>query len=245
MILLMLDYDGTLVPIKLRPELAKIPVRVKSLLERLARNPHLRLAIISGRTLKDVIRLVNIKGIYYVGCHGLEMVGPGLRFIHPQAKRAMPILKILHRELTQALSTIKGVLLENKVLTIAVHYRDVSVKYIAGIRKIIKKLESDYRKKLVCLRGRKVYEFIPRIKWNKGKAVKFLLKKLSNEKPLPIYIGDDTTDEDAFKILKGKGLTILVEGRGDLAGRLYPENTAASFRMKSVKQVYNFLQSLL
>lgn len=239
MILLMLDFDGTLAPIRPRPEMAKLPAGTLNLLKRLGKSPDIILAIISGRKLAELKKLAPVRGIYYAGCHGLEISGPGINFTHPRAGAAIPHLKALIEDLKKIKSKLPGTLIEDKGLSVAIHFRNVAGQHVAIINKQIADLKKKYPG-LLCQPGRKVYDFRPNVSWDKGRAVKLLLKKLYNKNPFPIYIGDDTTDDDAFRALRGIGLTILVENREKVRGR-----TAAVYRLASTSKVRTFLKSLI
>lgn len=239
MILLMLDYDGTLAPIRSSPERAKLSAGMLNLLDRLGRSPDIILAVISGRNLKNLKEMVPVRGIYFAGCHGLEISGPGIKFLHPKAKAAIPNLTKLDKEFWGGVSKIPGILIENKGLSLAVHFRNVAPANLPSLKREIGRLRKKYPV-LLCQTGRKVCDFRPDIDWDKGKAVRLLLNKLKNKKPFPIYIGDDITDEDAFMALRGIGLTILVASRERGDGR-----TAAVCRLSSVAKVGGFLKSLI
>jgi len=239
MILLMLDFDGTLAPIRPRPEMAKLPAGTLNLLDRLGRSPDIILAIISGRKLAELKKLVPVRGIYYAGCHGLEISGPGIKFIHPRARAALPDLKALGKDLEILKSSLPGTLVEDKGFSVAFHFRNLTAKHIPFLNKQISGLKKKYPR-LLCQPGRKVYDFRPDVSWDKGRAVKFLLPRLGYKRPFPVYIGDDTTDEDAFRALRGIGLTLLVENREKSQGR-----TAAEFRLASTTKVRTFLRSLI
>jgi alpha,alpha-trehalase len=239
MILLMLDFDGTLAPIRPRPEMAKLSAGALNLLERLGRSPDVILAIISGRKLAELKKLVPVRGIYYAGCHGLEINGPGIKFIHPRARAALPDLKALKKDLKSLKGQLPGALIEDKGFSVAFHFRNMAGRHIAFMNEQISGMQKKYPR-LLCQPGRKVYDFRPKVSWDKGRAVKLLLNKLCSKKPFPVYIGDDATDEDAFRALRGIGLTILVENPERGRGR-----TAAVYRLASPAKVLTFLKSLL
>lgn len=239
MILLLLDFDGTLAPIRPRPEMARLPTGTLKLLDRLGRSPDIILAIISGRKLAELKRLVPVRGIYYAGCHGLEISGPGIKFTHPRARAAIPDLKALLKDLKSLKGKLPGTLIEDKGLSVAVHFRNLAGRHIAFLDEQISGLQNKYPR-LLCQPGRKVYDFRPDVSWDKGRAVKLLLNKLCRKKPFPVYIGDDATDEDAFRALRGIGLTLLVENRENSLGR-----TDAVYRLASTSKVRTFLRSLI
>jgi alpha,alpha-trehalase len=239
MILLLLDFDGTLAPIKPHPAQACLSPRSRSLVGKLAASPGIKTAIISGRSLADIKRLVPGPGLYYAGCHGLEMEGPGIKFIHPQARAALPDLKTLKNEMLSLEKEFPGAVVEDKRLSVALHYRRVAGKYLPLLRQRAINIGNKHPA-LYCQMGRKVYDFIPRVGWNKGQAVKRLVKKLSRYRPFPIYMGDDETDESAFRELSGRGLTILVESSEKDARK-----TRAVLRLRSIKGARAFLNGLV
>ena len=235
---LFLDYDGTLTPIVKRPGMAELSRPRRNLLRKLARSPHFLVAIVSGRMLSDITKRVGIKGIYYVGNHGFEVTGPKLKFTHPKAKTAKPILRKIKKELSRRLRDVKGIIIEDKILTMSLHYRLVRRSDTEKVKRAFQNIVRPFRraKKIRITRGKKVFEIRPNAKWNKGEAVLWLLKKIGGRKKfIPVYIGDDTTDEDAFRALKRKGPTFRVGKTG---------KTLARYRIKNVRQVYQLLKLL-
>lgn len=244
-VLLLLDYDGTLTPIVERPELADLPEGVRQLLEALARQRRLILAIISGRALVDIKEKVGISGIVYAGNHGLEIEGPQISFVSPLAEEFKPVLRRLHYQLSQALGAVKGVLVEDKGLTLSVHYRQVADDKGEEVRSIFERITGDaaVSGKIRITSGKKVYEIRPAVAWDKGKVVKILMEKRGGgerkSEPLPIYIGDDLTDEDAFRAIEnyGGGISVFVGG-GD-------SPSSARYFLQSPEEVAKFLSLLL
>jgi len=237
-LLLFLDYDGTLTPIVAKPHLAKLTRSRRAFLKKISRNPEVILTVVSGRQLKDLKKLVGLSGIYYAGNHGFEMIGPKTKTIHPKAKAAIPVLRKIKAELIKRLKGIKGVLVEDKKLTLSLHYRLVKTPQVKKVSRIFKQIVKPYikSKKIRITSGKKVFEVRPNVNWNKGQAVLWFLKKLAQgKKALPVYIGDDTTDEDAFKALKKRGLTIRVGKQ---------KGSAAKYFIKNVDQVYKLLRIL-
>lgn len=237
-LLIFLDYDGTLTPIVDKPHQAKLTKPQKSFLKSISKLPHVMVVVISGRMLADIKKRVGISGIYYAGNHGMEISGPKTKLVHPKAKSAKPILKKIKNELAKQLKGIKGVLVEDKILTVSLHYRLVSQKDLVKVKKKIKDITRPYlkTKKIRITHGKKVFEIRPNIKWDKGQAVLWFLKKKAKIKNLfPIYIGDDVTDEDAFKVLQKRGLTFRV-GQA--------KETYAKHVVEQVDQVYELLKIL-
>jgi len=230
-IIFFLDYDGTLTPIKSKPHLAKLKRSTKKILKNL--NHKKNIFIISGRSLSNVKNLIGIKSIYYIGNHGIEVKGPHLNYVHPQAKKIKPYIQKVYKKLKKKLK-IKGVLVENKTYTLSVHYRLVKPYLVSRVKKDFTKLVGDLlkSKKVKITNGKKVFEVRPNINWHKGKSISWVLKK--QKKCLPICIGDDITDEDAFKALGKKGISILVSRK--------KRKTNANYRLSSPGEVVSLLK---
>ncbi|MFA5335491.1 MAG: trehalose-phosphatase [Candidatus Omnitrophota bacterium] len=239
MVYLFLDYDGTLVPIADTPGKAVIPKRTRGLLRRLALDGGCRLAVISGRSLKDIRKMVGVSGIVYSGNHGLEVSGPGIKsrsFVPAGFKK---LIKKIARDLRRGLAGVSGVVLEDKGYTLSVHYRMVRRKDVPRVRKAFWDATARYIAGGMARAGagKMVLEIKPPVDWDKGKLVMWLLEKQRQsagdiEHVLPVYIGDDTTDEDAFAALEKKGITVFV-------GR--PSRTKAAYFLKDHKEVIRFL----
>ena len=231
-----LDYDGTLTPIVSQPEDAWLSDSMRQALQALAAQAPV--AILSGRDLDDVRRRVNLDGILYAGSHGFDIAGPrGLR--KQVATEFLPKLDIAEKELHEALDGIPGARVERKHFSIAVHYRNVRENAVPKVERAVGEVTARHRE-LRRLDGKKVYELLPAIDWDKGKAVIWLLETLGLESRSggirPIYIGDDRTDEDAFRALQQHGIGILV------SEQLQP--TAASYSLKDPDEVERFLREL-
>ncbi|HHT9152799.1 MAG TPA: trehalose-phosphatase [Candidatus Hypogeohydataceae bacterium YC40] len=235
-ILLFLDYDGTLVPIRKRPSLAILSPAGRQLLERLSRSPKLSVGIATGRSLTDIQRLIAIKELFYIANHGLEISLEGKGWAHPKAERLRPYLKEILSELKKSTRHINGVLLEDKGLTLSVHYRNVPNRFSKELRAVVVSVINRHSEKFIVTHDKKVYEIRPNINWDKGRAVLKLSHYLGKRKMLKIYIGDGRTDEDAFRVM----------GKGDIAIRVgYKRNSLASYYVKNPKEVVAFLKYLL
>jgi len=241
-ILLLLDYDGTLVPIADTPKQAAITKDTKELLRKLSRVRCCAIAIISGRSLRDIKNTVGIKGIIYAGNHGLEIEGPKIKFESSVSPRIKTVIRVIAKELAKRLSGIRGVLIEDKGLTLSVHYRLAGKKDLPVFKGVISEVANPYaaRGKIKIDSGKKVYEIKPPMQWDKGKAALWFTARqqfaAGEDEVLPVYIGDDATDEDAFRALKGKGLTVFV-------GR--PGGSAADYYLKDAQEVAKFLRLTL
>ena len=229
-----LDYDGTLTPIVSRPEDAWLSESMRQTLRSLA--ARLPVAILSGRDLDDVRGRVHVDGIVYAGSHGFDIAGAGgLR--RELGAAYLPVLDAAEAELREALDDIPGAQLERKHFSVAAHYRNVNEDDAFKVAQAADTVAAKHRE-LRKIDGKKVYELLPDIDWNKGKAVLWLLETLELERgnAVPIFIGDDRTDEDAFSALKKRGIGILVSDE--------PQVTAASYWLKSPEEVEWFLRAV-
>jgi trehalose-phosphatase len=229
-----LDYDGTLAPIVSRPEDAWLPDSMQQTLRELAaRAP---VAILSGRDLDDVRGRVQVDGIVYAGSHGFDIAGGGgLR--RQVGAGYVSVLDAAEAELREALDEIPGAQLERKQFSVAAHYRNVNENDAFRVALAVDAVAAKHRE-LRRIDGKKVYELMPDIEWDKGKAVMWLLETLGLERESvrPIYIGDDNTDEDAFRALKQRGVGILV------TDELPP--SSATYLLRDPWEVERFLQKI-
>ena len=243
-IVLLSDYDGTLTPIVSRPEEAVLPAVVREKLSALTQKPTFSVGIISGRPLSEVKALVRIEGIYYAGNHGLEIEGPGLNFINPVAKAAQATIKELAQHTSAKLGGIEGIIVEDKGLSLSIHYRLVKENEQKVAAEIFRQITSPWLRdgKIRVTSGKKVWEIRPPVDWHKGKAVETIVKEmkaiLGDNQWLIIYLGDDTTDEDAFRLIhRPQGWSIFV-------GEENPSSNADYF-LNSTSEVATFLDRLL
>ncbi len=199
-LVLLLDFDGTLAPIVDRPEMAAMPRRTRAALDRLMAMGGVTVAVVSGRGLADVRERAAIPGIAYAGNHGMEIEGAGLHRIHPEAAAARPELEEVAAVIEPTLEGIDGAFLEDKGLTLSIHYR-MAPDHAEEVREIVLEAAGG-RAGLAVTEGKMVVEVRPRVEWHKGKAVLFLLDQVRPPPDAPVlYLGDDRTDEDAFRAL--------------------------------------------
>lgn len=202
---LLLDFDGTLAPIVERPEMAAPLPAARSALDRLLERGDVSVAVVSGRGLRDARRLLGVEQIAYAGNHGMEIEGPGINEVHGEAAAARPALERVARQVTDELREVSGALVEDKGLTLSVHYRQVADERVGIVRQAVAKALG-IEPALRLTEGKKVLEVRPAVDWHKGRAVAFLLDHLQPHPTTPVlYIGDDTTDEDAFAALRDRG----------------------------------------
>ncbi len=231
-----LDYDGTLTPIVSRPADAVLSDFTRRTLEGLARR--VPVGIISGRDRPEVERLVGLRHLYYAGSHGFDIAGPeGGHIRHELATDYLPDLDRAEHDLRRLLGDVPGAWVERKKFSVAVHYRQVAEQDQPAVSRAVDHVVTGapaLRKK----GGKKIYELQPAIDWDKGKAVLWLLDAMdpAQHDLYPIYIGDDVTDEDAFRALAGVGTGIVV---GD-----EDRSTAARYALKTPEEVERFLTRL-
>lgn len=228
------DLDGTLTPIRDRPQGVRLSARAGRILARLARHPRARVGIVSGRSLAALKQLVRIPGAAYAGCHGLEVAWGRSRFRHPRAVALLPLLRRIARRLRRETARFHGVLVEPKGLSVCLHYRLASPRDVPALRRIIDELLAS-APALELLAGKKVLELRPRVAWGKGEAVELmrdlLAQSLGHPFPLTLYLGDDATDEEVFRALRGKAICVAVGRR----------RTRAAYRLSNPASVQGLL----
>jgi trehalose-phosphatase len=242
---LFLDYDGTLSPIVQRPELALLPEAARAVLRRLA--ARMPVAILSGRLREDVAALVGLPRLIYAGSHGFDIAGPPpappLR--HEVGQGVPARMTRIAERLRRELADVAGVLVEDKRFAVAVHYRLVDTRDLPRVEAAVDRAAADpgapedtggrLRKTL----GKKVWELRPDVDWDKGRALLWLLGRLGLDRPdvVPIFLGDDVTDEDAFVAVASRGgIGILVAEE--------PRATAAAYRLRDPAEALEWLARL-
>ncbi|PON55014.1 Trehalose-phosphatase [Parasponia andersonii] len=248
-IVMFLDYDGTLSPIVEDPDRAYMSDAMRKAVKSLARC--FPTAIVSGRCRDKVYSFVRLAELYYAGSHGMDIKGPakGSKYKKASAKGVLfqpaseflPMIDEVYKKLVERTKSTPGAKVEHNKFCCSVHYRCVEEKEWNEVAQQVKSVLKEYPK-LRLTQGRKVLEIRPTIKWDKGKALEFLLESLGFANctdVFPVYIGDDRTDEDAFKILRERG-----QGFGILVSK-FPKDTSASYSLQEPTEVMNFLQKLV
>jgi alpha,alpha-trehalase len=230
-----LDYDGTLSPIVADPGAAALVDGARQALESLA--SQCPVVILSGRDLADIRSRLAIPGIWYAGSHGFELTEPdGTYHQNEAALAAVDVLERAAAELDTTLVGIPGVRVEHKRFAVAVHYRQVAPEYVGEIVSATHKLGQ--RDGLRVTSGRMLVELRPDIDWDKGATLAWIRDRIdASSRLLPIYIGDDLTDEDAFDAVQFDGIGIVVRHDEDS-----DRKTAARFALQSPAQVCEFLR---
>ena len=229
-----LDYDGTLTPIVERPEDAVLSGAMRETVKTLA--SRCTVGVISGRDLPDVRALVGLDDLFYAGSHGFDIRGPGGRTEQlEEGKEQLPALDRAEQALREGIVGIDGAQVERKRFSVATHYRRVAPERAEEVAALVRRVCDD-NPGLRRAEGKKVFELQPDVDWNKGHALLWLLDVTGAGDALPVYIGDDTTDEDAFRVLRERGAGIVVAD-GD-------RPTDARFVLRDPGEVGRFLDAL-
>ena len=232
-----LDYDGTLTPIVEDYRRAFLPADMRQALQILSRR--CRVAVVSGRDVAILRGLVQLNSLYYAGSHGFEIEGPGgWKQRLEKGVEFLPELDKIEAQLRARLTDIDGHAVERKRFSVAVHYRRAGVQDVPRIERIVEEALTEFPR-LHMGHGKKVFRVQPDIRWDKGRAVEWLVERLDSDQSaiLPLYIGDDITDEDAFRVLAGTGMSIAVRGEED-------RQTAADYALPDTDEVARFLKFL-
>jgi trehalose 6-phosphate phosphatase len=238
-----LDYDGVLTPIVDRPEDAVLSDTMRATVRALAdRCP---VCIITGRDRAVVQHLMGIDDLTVAGSHGFDIWKPGQGAISPDSLGDFTeLVAEATATLRDRLADTDGVTLEPKQASVAVHYRNAGPRERQRVHDIVHALLAEMSDRLEVIPGKMVYELRPAVDWNKGKAVLHLIDVLGldSDDIVPMYLGDDITDEDAFTVLRGTGIGILVGSPDD--PEMKDRVTAAEFGLASVEDVARFLSEL-
>ncbi|XP_057431241.1 probable trehalose-phosphate phosphatase J isoform X2 [Lotus japonicus] len=249
-IVMFLDYDGTLSPIVDDADCAFMSDSMRKTVRKLARC--CPTAIVTGRSKDKVYNFVRLAELYYAGSHGMDIKGPtrsskynkdskAKTILFQPASEFLPMINEVYQQLVEKTKSTPGAKVENNKFCTSVHFRCVDEQKWSELAYQVKSVIKNYPK-LRLTQGRKVLEIRPAIKWDKGKALEFLLESLglaNCSDVFPVYIGDDRSDEDAFKKLRDRG-----QGFGILVSK-FPKDTSASYSLQEPNEVMYFLQRLV
>ena len=239
-----LDYDGTLTPIVERPENAIISEKMRESVRTLAeRCP---VCVVSGRDRPVVQELMGLNNLIVAGSHGFDIWSPDHGTIEREEGGCdfADLIAEGRARLHEAMDPIEGALVEPKKASVAAHFRLVSEDERHKIKEVVDEILAAHPDRLKVTPGKMVYEIQPKLDWDKGKAVLYLLEALDLKRDdvIPIYLGDDVTDEDAFRALKGIGIGIFVGRASD--PEVGERTTAADYVLNTPEEVGRFLESL-
>ena len=241
-IYLFLDYDGTICPLSKETYHPVLSVPMRQMLEKLKHKSCVKIALISGRSIRDLRKKIGLSSLVYSGNHGLEIKGPGLRFESPVKSSHKNIIHKLIVKFRKEFSDIPGLLVNDKGLSVSLHYRFATPSQKKRIHEAYLKIIRPFLAtgKIIVFPGKKIHEVKPNLPWNKGNAVEWLLsheaQKKKGEGLLPVYLGDDVTDEDAFRVLADKGVAVRIgKARGVSHARYF---------LRNIDEVLSFLKRL-
>src|SRR6266480_5956437 len=235
-----LDYDGTLTPIRGRPQDAVISDKMRESVRRLAER--VPVVVVSGRDRQVLQELMGLDNLIVAGDHGFDIWSPtGGSIQREEGASFEGLLREVEARLRAALANVPGALVEPKKRSVAAHFRLVPQEQRPRVKQIVDAILSEHPKELKVTPGKMVFEIQPKLDWDKGKAVLYLLEALGLERDdvVRVYLGDDITDEDAFRALAGRGIGIFVGSADDpeTAGRTtaadYVLNTLGRWRSSS------------
>lgn len=225
----LLDFDGTLVKLRHRPGDVRVPRRVERILQSLVGHPNVFVAIVSGRRLRDLQTMLAVRGVHTFGLHGAEREGKQTA-LSRSTRRALARAK---RDVRSELGILPGIWLEDKILSLAVHYRGASPAIIREAHAALVKILAPLSPNLSVLSGEKVWEILPHEIAGKGAAIQELLGARAGQ-TLAIYAGDDAADELAFAAIPDQ-ITVHVGKK---------PSTCARFIIPSPAEVLRFLTRL-
>jgi alpha,alpha-trehalase len=233
---LFLDYGGTLAAATHQIEEVRISKKTRRILRKIARL--MPVTIVSGRDVEDICMQVGLQELFYAGSHGLDIRGHDIHLELPEGDESLEDLDRAMETLTRQLENIAGVSIERKRFAIVVHFHQEDIDNANQVAAVVKQVQA-LLPRLKITGGKEVLELLPDIDWDKGRAMNWLLSELGMDgtNVLPIYIGDDITDEAAFIKLREKGIGILVADR--------PQPSAATYRMNNPEEVLDLLKCLI
>jgi trehalose-phosphatase len=237
-LLLLMDYDGTLSPIVSDPARAGLPGEVRPSLLALAASGRVHPGIVSGRSLADVQSRLGMDGMIYAGCHGLDIRAAGAEFVHPEAEANRWTIEEVAAELARQVEKIRGVLVEPKGFAVAVHFRNMTASATPRLQEALRRVIGPRKAGLTLLRGKKVVEVLAAGDWDKGRSVLWIrevVERRTGRDVHTVYLGDDVTDELAFRRLGEAATTVRVGGRA---------KTYAAYRVARVADVHRLLAIL-
>jgi len=235
----LLDIDGTLAPIAPHPSQARVPADTRNAIAALASQPGLAVGLVSGRAVYDAHRLVGVDGVWTIGNHGAEVMSPaGNVVVNEAVARYAAVMADAARALELELAGFAGVVLENKRWTLSVHYREAEEAVVPELRDLVARV-ADVRG-LRVTEGKKVLEVRPPVRVDKGSAIAGVVRDLAGDADPAslLFAGDDTTDEDAFRLLRTRFPNAVTIHVGSNA------QTAAEFRFGDLRQVRVLLEQL-
>jgi trehalose-phosphatase len=235
-LVLLFDYDGTLVPIVAHPHLATLSEETRRLLQQLAGRPRLAVGVLSGRRLEELKGLVGLPGLCYCGTSGLELELDGALIVHPQAAVARDLVEKAVAAVQDRITAYPGAWVENKRLGLTVHYRDVAQEQIGPLASHVRSILQPFAEQLRILDTARAIEITPAFGWTKATAVQRIVTHYGPN-AVPLYAGDEANDADALEAAASLGGVAL--GIGPQAP------SAARHRLSDPAELFDFLSGFL
>jgi trehalose-phosphatase len=240
---LFLDYDGTLADFAPTPDHVEPDPALVDLIARLARHPRRRVAVVSGRRLRHVQRLVPVPGVLLAGTYGIELqTAEGERIDRVDYEQIRPVLDSLQPEWAALIDERDGFYLEDKGWALALHARFAAEREADQVlararRRATAAIERAGADRFRLLGGHRFLEIGPRLA-HKGLTIAYLLDRYSWPGALPLYLGDDDRDEEAFAVIKERdGIAVVVASE--------PRPSSADLRLESPQAARHWLETLL
>ena len=238
------DFDGTLVPLQADPMACHLSASQAATLIALAAVPGVHITIVSGRRLVDLRSRIGIAGLGYVGNHGLEIATPSHNFVHPGALALATRLAHWQSTLQAVLEPLTGAWIENKELSLSIHYRTLAASRRQEFMAVIENHKGAITEdgQLLISDAKQVVEIRPNLGWTKGSAIQVVDDYINGDqinkdrnRVRRVYFGDDISDEDAFAQWQ-QDLTVLV-------GEAHRQ-THANHRLGDYRQTHRLLDAL-
>lgn len=238
------DFDGTLVPLQADPMACHLSASQAATLIALAAVPGVHITIVSGRRLVDLRSRIGIAGLGYVGNHGLEIATPSHNFVHPGALALATRLAGWQSTLQAVLEPLTGAWIENKELSLSIHYRTLAASRRQEFMAVIENHKGAITEdgQLLISDAKQVVEIRPNLGWTKGSAIQVVDDYINGDqinkdrnRVRRVYFGDDISDEDAFAQWQ-QDLTVLV-------GEAHRQ-THANHRLGDYRQTHRLLDAL-
>lgn len=232
-VLISSDFDGTLCPIAETPQEVRVAPAMLEVLRHLTASPRITVAVVSGRALANLKSRLPLNTVM-AGNHGLEIAGGGLRFVHRAALAFRPELTAAGAELAQALGAWPGAWVEDKRLSLTVHYRCVDRRCHRSLLMAARRAVVPFAPRFALRADKLALEVRPKIPWDKGCALAYIQQHMGPF-DATIYLGDSRGDEPAFRANRG-GLNIRV-------GR--PQSACAPYYLSDPSEVAVLFAHLL
>jgi trehalose-phosphatase len=238
----MLDVDGTLAPIVDRFDTATVPSATQRTIAALVAKPGVHVALVSGRGAGVARRMVGVDNVWVAGNHGFEVQGPdGGPIAHPEEEAYRASIATALADLEPRVRDLKGVIIEDKALTLSVHYRLADDSVVPALRSAVETVARPLGLRIT--NGKRIFEVRPPAAIDKGTAVLALAERLASgvAEASMLFAGDDVSDEDAIIALRKKhpeAVTVRIMGAD-------PVDTAAEFSLRDTDDVRRFLEELV